>query len=75
MPRGAAGVVVGAVGQVGIKEKGKRGQKIKRKRLEEVKRERKKEGNGRINNYGLLHTASHCTKCFANLISVFTTAL
>ena len=68
--------MVDARGQVGIQEKGKRGQKIKRKRLEEMKWERKKrEGNGRINNYGLLHTTSHCTKCFANLILVLTIAI
>lgn len=76
MPGGAAGAggwccEIGR-GQRKFKEDG---EKAKRQGLEEVQRERRKEGKGRINSCGLLSTASHCAKCFANLISVCTIGL
>lgn len=72
MPRGAAGAGGWYCGTGGNKRKREEGPKDKETGRSE---EGEKEGNGRINNYGLLHTASHCTECFANLISVLTIAL
>lgn len=76
MPGGPGGAGNWCCGAGGGKREKEEGQKTKRKGLEEVKKARKKrEGKGRINNYGLLSTASHCAKCFANFLPVLTTAL